>query len=303
MPTATPIQTPKVKAMAPAQIDHVVVLVPYQDLIDPPKWVTENFTLTPGGRHSDGKTENKLIVFSDGTYIELIAFINDNPSLRRGHPWGNKSYGFIDFALTTPAGSNFDYAGLRGRINQKSGSLGIDYDQPIEGGRKRDDGVDVRWKVTFPKNVVGAGVPGSDISRRGEIPFWCHDIAGRELRVDTVAANVTHPSGVKGIAQFTILVPDGKMDSYVDLYSSIMDSKPVRMFGTTRLPLETPINIPGLVKPWVFVEPPTLDVEKKRLLERGPGIIEIALRLGVEGKVGVGRPSIDENGVWIHFLK
>lgn len=318
MPAATPIETPKAKAMAPAQIDHVVVLVPYQDLLTPPRWVTDNFTLTPGGRHSDGKTENKLIVFSDGTYLELIAFINDNPSLRRGHPWGNKSYGFIDFALTTPAGSNFDYAGLRGRINQKSGSLGIDYDQPIEGGRKREgsdgsgdgsgdgggDAAEVRWKVTFPKNVVGAGVPGSDISRRGEIPFWCHDLAARSLRVDTSAANVTHPSGVKGIAQFTILVPERKMDSYVDLYSSIMDSKPVRMFGTTRLPLETPINVPGLVKPWVFVEPPTLDVEKRRLLERGPGIIEIALRLGEEqGRVGLGRPSIDENGVWIHFLR
>lgn len=289
--------------MAPAQIDHVVVLVPHADLLNPPRWVTDNFTLTPGGRHSDGKTENKLIVFEDGTYLELIAFINDNPFLRRGHPWGNKSYGFIDFALTTPEGTNFDYAGLRGRINQKSGSLGIDYDQPLEGGRKRDDGKEVRWTVTFPKNNVAVGSLGPSISRRGEIPFWCHDITPRSTRVDMSKANTTHPSGVKGIAQFTILVPDGKMDSYVDLYSSIMDSKPVRMFGTTRLPLETPVNVPGLVKPWVFVEPPSLDVEKKRLRERGPGIIEIALRLGLEGEVGLGRASIDEKGVWIHFLK
>lgn len=289
--------------MAPAQIDHVVVLVPYADLLIPPRWVTDNFTLTPGGRHSDGKTENKLIVFEDGTYLELIAFINDNPFLRRGHPWGTKSYGFIDFALTTPEGTTFDYTGLRGRINQKSGGLGIDYDQPLEGGRKGEDGKDVRWTVTFPKNVVGAGSPGSSISRRGEIPFWCHDITPRPTRVDLSTANTTHPSGVKGIAQFTILVPDGKMESYIDLYSSIMDSKPVRMFGTTRLPLETPVNVPGLVKPWVFVEPPTLDVEKKRLRERGPGIIEIALRLGMEGEVGLGRASIDEKGVWIHFLK
>lgn len=279
------------------QIDHVVVLVPYADLQSPPRWVTDNFTLTPGGRHSSGRTENKLIVFSDGTYLELLAFIDDSPALRLGHPWGAKAFGFIDFALTTPA--PLDIAALRARIAGNSGSgLGIDYEDPVEGGRKRDDGTDVRWMAAGPRDAAAAGT-----ARRGEVPFWCHDVTARALRVDMAEANTTHPSGVKGIAQFTILVPDEKMDAYVDLYSSIMDTSPVRMFDTTRLLLETPVSVPGLVKPWVFVEPPTLDVEKRRLQERGPGIIEIALRLGVEGEVGLGRASIDEMGVWIHFLR
>jgi len=289
--------------MAPAQIDHVVILVPYADLHNPPSWITNNFTLTPGGRYSDGKTENKLIVFEDGTYLELIAFINDNPSLRRGHYWGHKKYGFIDFALTTNPKDTFDYAGLRGRIHQKSGRLGIDYDQPVEGGRKRThDAKDIRWKATFPKGQAQVGGPTS-LSRRGEIPFWCHDITPRELRVDVTKERTTHPSGAKGIAQFTILVPDGQEASYLDLYSSIMDTSPVQVFGTARLPLDTPVNVPGLVKPWVFVESPTLDIERQRLRDRGPGIVEIALRLGIEGQVGVGRNSIDEKGMWIHFLK
>ncbi|KAL0636601.1 hypothetical protein Q9L58_004446 [Maublancomyces gigas] len=282
-----------------AQIDHVVVLVPYADLRSPPRWVTDNFTLTPGGRHSDGRTENKLIIFSDGTYLELLAFIDDNPTLRLGHPWGTKAFGFIDFALTTPA--PLDIAALRTRIASNSGGLGIDYEDPVEGGRKRDDGTDVRWTAAGPRNAAAAVEAGT--ARRGEVPFWCHDVTERALRVDMAEANTTHPSGVKGIAQFTILVPDGKMDAYVDLYSSIMDTSPVRMFDTTRLLLETPVSVPGLVKPWVFVEPPTLEVEKRRLQERGPGIIEIALRLGVEGEVGLGRASIDEMGVWIHFLR
>jgi hypothetical protein len=118
--------------------------------------------------------------------------------------------------------------------------------------------------------------------------------------------NTTHPSGVRGIAQLTILVPEGKVDAYVDLYSSIIDTSPVRVFGTTRLPVETPVTPTGLAHPWVFVESPSLEVERRRLKERGPGIAEIALRLGVGGDigdVGPGRTSIDEKGLWIHFLK
>ncbi|KAA8908229.1 glyoxalase-like domain-containing protein [Sphaerosporella brunnea] len=288
--------------MAPAQIDHVVILLPYKDLINPPAWITENFALTPGGRHSDGRTENKLIVFKDGTYLELIAFINDNPSLRRDHPWGKKHYGFIDFALTTPR--ELDYAGLRGRINQKSGRLAIDYAYPVDGGRQRPDGVEVKWKVTFPVNQATASPhPSAPVNRRGEIPFWCNDITPRNVRVDTTEENTTHPSGALGIAQFTVLVPKSKVDRYVDLYSSIMDTQPVRVFGTTRLPLDTPIQHPGLVKPWVFVEDPTSEEEKKRVAERGPGIVEIALRVGTEGSVGVARAPISEQGIWIHFLK
>lgn len=287
--------------MPQTQIDHVVVLVPYADLLTPPRWVTDNFTLTPGGRHSDGRTENKLIIFSDGTYLELIAFINDDPAHRLNHPWGTKPFGFIDFALTTPTPS-LDIAALRARIaasGDSAGGLGIEYHDAVPGGRTRDDGVSVRWTVSVPT----AG-------RRGEVPFWCHDVTARTDRVDmaaaavaAVAANTTHPSGVKGIAQFTILVPDGTMDAYVDVYSSIVDTSPVRVFGTARLLLETPVRVPGLVKPWLFVESPTLDVERRRLQERGPGIVEIALRLGVEGEVGPGRASIDEMGVWIHFLR
>jgi hypothetical protein len=35
------------------QLDHVVVLVPYADLLTPPAWITDHFTLSPGGRHAD----------------------------------------------------------------------------------------------------------------------------------------------------------------------------------------------------------------------------------------------------------
>jgi hypothetical protein len=66
-------------------LDHIIILVSYQELQSLPAWIPKNFTVTPGGRHADGKTENKLICFEDGSYIEFIAFINNDPKMREGH--------------------------------------------------------------------------------------------------------------------------------------------------------------------------------------------------------------------------
>ena len=66
---------------------HIIILVPYEFLTSPPSWLTSAFTLSPGGRHADNRTENRLILLADGSYIELIAFINDDPALREGHWW------------------------------------------------------------------------------------------------------------------------------------------------------------------------------------------------------------------------
>lgn len=70
-----------------AQLDHVVMLLPYELITKPPAWITDNFVVSPGGTHADGKTENRLVLFQDGTYLELIAFVNDDPDKRKGHWW------------------------------------------------------------------------------------------------------------------------------------------------------------------------------------------------------------------------
>ncbi|OCL03243.1 hypothetical protein AOQ84DRAFT_392409, partial [Glonium stellatum] len=79
--------------MPPPQLDHIVILLPHADLLNPPAWLTKHFTISPGGRHADNRTENKLILFQDGSYIELIAFIDDDPARRAGHWWGDASPG------------------------------------------------------------------------------------------------------------------------------------------------------------------------------------------------------------------
>ena len=61
-------------------IDHLVIVVPeleaavatYRGL---------GFTVVPGGRHPIG-THNALIAFTDGSYLELIAFFEPNAQHR-----------------------------------------------------------------------------------------------------------------------------------------------------------------------------------------------------------------------------
>lgn len=167
-----------------AQLDHVVILLPHEDVANPPEWLTKHFTISPGGRHADGKTENKLVLLSDGTYLELIAFTSENS--RQGH-WWDKPYGVVDFALTTPDEDFLELSAIKDRLAKTD--TDISYQSPKEGGRLRPDGVELKWRVTFPINCS-----------RGEAPFWCHDVTPRDRRVPGTEDNTSHPSGVLGMA-------------------------------------------------------------------------------------------------------
>ncbi|GME38374.1 hypothetical protein GTA08_BOTSDO10228 [Neofusicoccum parvum] len=179
------------------QLDHFIVLLPHRDILDPPSWITRHFTLSPGGRHADGKTENKLIVFQDGTYIELIAFIDDDPTNKDGHWWGDKRYGFIDWALTSP--SVGDASRAAARLDEWAGKqtdqdlAGFAYAQPRQGGRRKPNGEEIAWFVTFPQGA-----------KRGVAPFWCHDVTPRELRVPADPHDLQHPCGAVGIGNLVV---------------------------------------------------------------------------------------------------
>ena len=69
-----------------ALLDHFILHVPYAYLSDPPSWIKDHFTITPGGEHADGLTANTLVLFRDGTYIELIAWTpKANDENKKGH--------------------------------------------------------------------------------------------------------------------------------------------------------------------------------------------------------------------------
>jgi hypothetical protein len=180
--------------MAAVYLDHVVILLPHKDIVNPPKWLTDHFKIMPGGIHAGGQTENKLIIFRDGSYIELISFVNDDPKHRTGHRWGDKKFGIIDFALSSQEDADESYASLKDRLAKAE--VGIKYEQPEAGGRTRDDGQVLKWKVTIPATPT----------LRGEAPFFCHDITPRDLRVPFSEESTSHPSGAYGVKGFKIFV-------------------------------------------------------------------------------------------------
>jgi hypothetical protein len=201
--------------MTPVYLDHIVILLPYKAVLNPPKWLTDNFTIIPGGRHAGGQTENKLIVFQDGSYIELIAFIDDDPKHRVGHRWGDKEVGIIDFALSSQGDADDNYEVLKSRL-EKAAS-GLKYESPAIGGRTREDAQVLKWEVTVPKPPA----------RRGETPFFCHDITARGLRVPFSKESTSHPSGAYGVAGLKIYVPKERVGDLSKAYEGILDSKDI----------------------------------------------------------------------------
>ncbi|PHH69772.1 hypothetical protein CDD80_6507 [Ophiocordyceps camponoti-rufipedis] len=177
-------------------LDHVVVLVTHDTLRSLEDRLKASLLVSPGGTHADGLTENKLIVLDDGSYIELIAFIDGiDPDRRRAHRWGlvpeNTA---IDWAYTLPHES--DFAGVQRRL----GAAGVAYSHAEPGGRTLADGTDIKWAVAFPRDGPG------------RLPFWCLDRTPRRLRVPS-SAGTRHPCGARGVARLVVRTrPDDVTD-------------------------------------------------------------------------------------------
>ncbi|KAI4524927.1 hypothetical protein K525DRAFT_291365 [Schizophyllum commune Loenen D] len=188
-------------------LDHIVHLAPNV------KDATENltklgFNVLPGGTHADGLTENALISFPDGTYIELISFTHDpsyyppnspERTARESHRWANKSPGWIDYAFLgngqlDPPNRISDLVNARA---QAHGGEPI-YKAEVPGGRLRPDGVRLDWVITA----------GEEEGVLGLIPFFCGDVTERGLRVPSSANEITHPVGAQGVTAVRILVSE-----------------------------------------------------------------------------------------------
>ncbi len=173
----------------PLTLDHVVILVP--DLgIAIHDYRSLGFQVEPGGTHADGGTHNALVVFADGSYLELIAFFRPHPSHRWSAHAARGHSGFVDFALLPPdAGVDMGV----GAVVDETARRGLAYQGPFDGGRLRLDGQRLVWQIATPPT------PG--------LPFLCGDITPRGLRVPEGAVR-QHRNGVTGVACMTVAVAD-----------------------------------------------------------------------------------------------
>ena len=162
-------------------LDHVVILVTELEaaIAD---YTALGFTVQRGGTHADGATHNALIGLADGSYLELIAFLDKVPAHRWAAPAARGHEGFIDFALLPASvGAAIDAARARG----------LDYQGPVDGGRLRPDGQRLRWQIGTPPTR--------------ELPFLCGDITPRALRVREGEVR-EHANGAAGVAALTVVV-------------------------------------------------------------------------------------------------
>jgi catechol 2,3-dioxygenase-like lactoylglutathione lyase family enzyme len=170
------------------RLDHLVILVrdldraarDYGDL---------GFAVTPGGEHADGLTHNALIPFRDGSYLELVAFLDPDDS--RDNIWGWRQFlssggGLIDYCVAS---------GDLGAEARRLEGLGFDVAGPAEGGRRLPGGVEIRWRV-------------ARIRQDGRVlPFLIEDLTPRSARVPS-GPPAEHPNGATGISRLEIAAPD-----------------------------------------------------------------------------------------------
>jgi len=177
-------------------LDHLVLFV--DDLKTAvTHFESRGFTVTPGG--TNGPTHNALIVFSNDTYIELIALQSSRTrlimrslravgvlALRRWLKrdlrtrllnWMSGPQGLVDLC--------FRGAELH-EIAPSSPLSGIGLTDPVQFKRIRPDGLVIKWTLR------GANDPRQ--------PFFIQDATPIDYRIPTGDARI-HPNGALGISE------------------------------------------------------------------------------------------------------
>ncbi len=234
-------------------VDHLVILVEaleaaaagYEEL---------GFRVTPGGEHADGLTRNALVPFADGTYLELVSFVD--PTGTRDNAWGWRAFlekggGLIDYCVASD-----DLAADARRLGQS----GFGIEGPTEGGCRLPDGAEIRWK-------------SARFRQEGRVlPFLIEDLTPRSLRVPAGPA-ARHPNGATGISRLSIAIWDASeaRRPFVALTGgrATEESGDAFHLGRHELVFLTPELPPGPVE--------------RRLQTLGPGPFAVELESGGRG--------------------
>jgi catechol 2,3-dioxygenase-like lactoylglutathione lyase family enzyme len=248
-------------------LDHLVILVEkleeavagYEEL---------GFRVTLGGEHADGLTRNALVPFADGTYLELVAFID--PTDDRDNVWGWRSFletggGLVDYCAVS-----VDLADDMRRLEE----AGFKVDGPDEGGRRLPDGEEIRWKI-------------ARVRQEGRVlPFLIKDETPRVSRVPTGPAT-EHPNGAIGISRLYIAVR--KIEEALGSLTALTNDRETPGAAFRVGPHELVVATP---------DDPESDVER-RLETSGPGPFAVELTVSEGGRVELDPELAQGARIWL----
>lgn len=248
----------------PLTLDHIVIAVTdLQSAIA--DYRALGFQVVPGGQHPGRSSHNALVVFSDGAYLELIAWRAPAPEERWYRTLRDHGAGLVDFAL-------LPHDTVQALADARARGLGT-LTGPLDGGRQRPDGAQLRWQTARHATP--------------DVPFLCGDLTPRSLRVPEGAVR-SHPNGAQGVAQLAVAVRD--LDATLARYRALLGvqadaATPPASAGGIRavqiplgsavLLLQSPVHDDT---PPDRAEPPAAQALRQRLATRGEGPCALALR-------------------------
>lgn len=177
-------------------LDHIVIAVHDREaaIAD---YRALGFQVLVGGEHPGRTSHNALVVFADGSYLEIIAWRAPAPEERWYRTLRDHGEGLVDFALL-PHDTAQRLAEARARgLSTLTG--------PLDGSRLRPDGAQLRWQTARHTTP--------------DVPFLCGDITPRALRVPEGEVR-HHPNGALGVASITVAVHD--LDATLARYRALL---------------------------------------------------------------------------------
>jgi catechol 2,3-dioxygenase-like lactoylglutathione lyase family enzyme len=197
------------------KLDHIVIAV--HDL---ERTIADygalGFHVLRGGDHPGRATHNALVVFGDGSYLELIAWREPSPTERWWQLLQKHGEGIVDFALL-PRDTATTVADAKAR--------GLALEGPLDGGRVRPDGERLRWQTARATSA--------------DLPFLCGDLTPRALRVPEGDVRV-HANGVLGVASLAVAVRD--LDATLARYRALLGSS---VSDDADTHIGEPVAVPG----------------------------------------------------------
>lgn len=214
------------------RLDHVVVTV--DSLRAAARdFAAAGFTVTPGGRHDALPTENALVVFADGSYLELLACVDPAVraglrALRAGEGWdahlrGASAIGrrFLPrLAGPDGVGDAVVLASRLERVADESRRREFVMTGPVAMSRAVEGAEPLAWDLLLPAEDA--------------LPFFIEDRTPRARRVPGDAAATRHANGARGIAVVQVGTADVPAAALriADLFEAKLESRMGRSVAT-----------------------------------------------------------------------